>query len=186
MEKVKTWFKQHKQAAVLFSSMFFVCYFVFISLLPLRGMAASLRQMYRNQKALIAEASVQSSRISEMENELVELRSRLENYDLQIPVQADIGQFLGQIASLMDEHKLTDQMIEPQQEILAGELNCIPVSMKCKGGLEQLRSFFQSLQTLHRAVRIEKFKLSNDSNLSGFVNMETEAIIYYRNNISRK
>ena len=57
--------------------------------------------------------------------------------------------------------------------------------MQCKGELAQISEFYRRLQTLDRLVRIEKVKLSNDNSYSGQVNMETEAVVYYRAKVGR-
>ena len=46
--------------------------------------------------------------------------------------------------------------------------------------MAQMSEFYRRLQTQDRLVRIEKVKLSNDNSYSGQVNMETEAVVYYR------
>ena len=83
------------------------------------------------------------------------------------------------IANLMNEHNLQGQLIQPGKEIKAGELNCIPVNMQCKGRLSQIFEFYRRVQGLDRLVRIEHVKLVNDGDFGGEVNMQINAVIYY-------
>jgi len=80
----------------------------------------------------------------------------------------------------MNENNLREQLIQPGEEVKAEGLNCIPVSMKCKGSLKQIFKFFRSLQRLDRLIRIEEVKLVNDNGFSGEVSMQTKVIIFYR------
>jgi Tfp pilus assembly protein PilO len=80
----------------------------------------------------------------------------------------------------MNEHNLQGQMIQPGKEIKAGELNCIPVNMQCRGRLSQIFEFYRRVQGLDRLVRIEHVKLVNDGGFGGEVTMQTDAVIYYR------
>ncbi|MFA5553302.1 MAG: type 4a pilus biogenesis protein PilO [Phycisphaerae bacterium] len=185
IEKIKNWIKNRKQVVVLAAAVLFVCYFAFVSLLPLRGMAKELKLEQQQQQSLITEANVYAGQLGHFQDKLKFLQEQLDNYERKIPPQADIGQFLGQIASLMDAHSLTERSIEPQQEIRGQKFNCIAVTMKCRGRLEQIRQFYESVQKLDRSVRIEKFKLVNDRDLGGLLMMETEAIIYYRSSAGR-
>jgi hypothetical protein len=101
-------------------------------------------------------------------------------YERQVPRERALGVFLQEIAGLMNEHNLREQLVQPGKEIEAGELNCIPVDMQCKGRLEQIFEFYKSLQKLNRLARIEQVKLVNDRDFAGEVSMQTKAIIYYR------
>lgn len=180
LSAIITWFRERKQTVAIAAAMVMVGVFVFFWFLPLRDKARAVKQRQAQQHGIISSARKKAVQLSKINETLSELRSEVSGYDLKIPARADLGQFLGKIASLMDEHRLTEQMIEPQHPIQTEKLNCIPVTMKCKGRLEQVRAFYESLQELDRMVRIEEFKLSNDRELTGVVTMETEAVIYHK------
>ncbi len=180
LDIITTWFRERKQTVAIVTAVVLLCVFVFLWFLPLRDKAKLMKQQQSQQQVVISSANNKAMQLPSINETLDELKTKVSGYDLKMPAQADLGQFLGRIAGLMDEHQLTEQMIEPQQEIQTEKLNCIPVTMKCKGRLGQVRAFYQSLQSLDRAVRIEKFKLSNDRELTGVVTMETEAVIYHR------
>ena len=79
----------------------------------------------------------------------------------------------------MNEHDLKEQLIKPGGEIKTDILNCIPVTIKCKGSLEHMFSFYKRLQNLDRLVRIEKVELVNDRDLDGQVSMKTKMVVFY-------
>jgi Tfp pilus assembly protein PilO len=128
----------------------------------------------------ISKVSAESQQIPTIREQLLQLQMAVENYERQIPVQRELGEFLQRIANLMNEHNLREQLIQPGKEIKAGELNCIPVNMQCKGGLSQIFEFYRRVQGLDRLVRIEHVKLVNDGGFSGEVIMQTKVVIYYR------
>ena len=157
-----------------------VCIFMLFWYLPLHKKIKAIRQTKAAQALAIAKGAADSKQLPMMKEQLLELQARLANYEANIPQQNTFGGFLGRIADLMNENNLTEQEITPEGEIKADKFNCIPVTMRCKGKLIQIFKLYRQLQRLDRLVRIELVKLSNDSNFSGQVSMETKAFIYYR------
>ncbi len=148
--------------------------------LPLRRRMKAARQTKVAQTLTIAKGIADGKQLPLLKEQLLELQRELENYEANIPERSDIGMFLHRIADLMNEHNLSEQVIEPRKEVKSEELNCIPVNMKCKGRLTQIFEFYRQLQGMDRLIRIEQVKLFNDSDYSGEVAMEAKAVIYYR------
>jgi len=137
--------------AVMLSGFFLLRY------LPLKIRTRALKLQRQEVQQTISQASIQSETLPALTEQLTELRRSIANYDEQIPRTRNLGAFLQQIAGLMNEHKLREQMIEPQIEIELEQFNGIPVRLKCKGKLRQIYTFYKSLQNLNRFVRIEDF-----------------------------
>lgn len=154
--------------------------FVVLRYLPLHRKSQVLKNEQQSQQALIQRAQTAEAKLPKLREQLDELNRSLADFENKIPADTQLGQFLGRVAALMDEYKLSEQQIAPHNATKYERLVCTPVTMKCKGRLEQLRMFCQSLQSLDRAVRIEMFKISNDSAYSGLAQMEIEAVIYHR------
>ena len=173
-------FRERQQLTICVITGAIVGGFVLFRYLPLRSKMKAIRQIKSSQALTIAKGAADNKQRLLLNEQLLELRHELENYEEKIPEQSDIGEFLHKIADLMNKHNLSDQMIEPHKEIRAEKLNCIPVKMQCKGKLAQIFEFCRQLQGLDRLVRIEQVKLSNDSDYNGQVSMESRAIIYYR------
>ena len=114
-----------------------------------------------------------------LEEQLEQLQRTVADYQANVPDSRNLGAFLRRIANLMDEHNLSEQHINPGEEIAKEKLNCVLVNMQCKGKLAQVFEFYKSLRRLDRSVRIEQVELANDDNFSGEVSMTTKAIIYY-------
>ncbi|MHC4187492.1 MAG: type 4a pilus biogenesis protein PilO [Planctomycetota bacterium] len=160
--------------------------FVCFRYLPLNKKMKAVENLRQENQVLISRASIESQRFLELQEELQKLKKKVENYDTQIPAERDLGGFLQKITSLMDEHRLTEQNVQPGKEINIEDLTCIPVSMKCKGRTGQIFEFYKSLQKLDRAIRIECVELINDEDLNGEVTMNTHASVYYAAQVSQE
>jgi Tfp pilus assembly protein PilO len=171
---------QRQQIWVYVVGVLFLADFVFYGYLPSHRRLQSLEQARIQQERLIQTTESQERALPALEQSLKTLGKAVLRYDDTVPAERALGPFLGQIANIMTEHSLTDQVVEPGGETQAGELNCIPVRMNCKGSLNGIFGFFNDLQGLGRLVRIEKVTLKNDGDYTGQVTMQTEAMIFYR------
>ncbi len=154
--------------------------FILFRYLPLRKRMKDIKSLRTQTQSAVNRASIQRRELPALREQLTETQKKVENYAANIPTQRDLGLFLHQIAALMNEHELKEQMVQPGRETQAEGLNCILVNMQCRGGLEQIFEFYRSLQKLDRLIRIEHVKLVNKKDFSGQVTMQTKAVIYYR------
>ena len=154
--------------------------FVLFSYLPLRKKMKAVEKTRAAQTLVITKDMAKNEQLPSLIEEFEKLQSKVSNYERQIPADRELGTFLHKIADLMNSHNLKGQFVEPGEEVEGEELNYIPVNMKCRGRLKQIFEFYKSLQSLERLVRIEEVKLLNENNFSGEVNMQTQAVVYYR------
>jgi len=173
-------FREKQQLMIFVITAVIVGGFVVLRYLPLRSRIQDLKQIKSAQAHTIAKGNADNTKISQLKELFTKLQRELENYDEQIPTSSNIGIFLHKIADLMNKYNLSEQMVEPYEEIDAENLSCIPVKMQCKGKLFQIYEFFRELQEIDRLVRIEQVKLSNDNDFKGQIGMQARAIIYYR------
>lgn len=157
--------------------------FVLFRLLPLHRRISTVKQARAAQMMIIAKGVSDSEQMPLFKNQLFKLKTRLSNFEANIPEQRALGTFVHQIAELMNQHDLKEQEIAPRTEIENDGLSCIPVSIQCRGQLSQIFQFYQQLQQLDRLIRIKQVKFTNDSDYMGEVSMETDLVIYYRTNI---
>jgi Tfp pilus assembly protein PilO len=176
-------FRERQQIAIVVAAAAMVCGFVLLRFLPLRREAKFLKEAYASQMLAMTRASDENRQIPAMREQLLDMQKAVGNYERQIPQQRELGEFLQKIADLMDENNLKGQMVQPGQEIKAGQLSCIPISMQCRGRLSQIFEFYKRVQELDRLVRVEHIKLVNDDGFSGEVIMQTNAVIYYRGEV---
>ncbi len=178
--KVKVLFRERQQTVICIVAGAMVGGFVLFRYLPLQKRIKAVEQRRAEQALVIAKASAESEQLPALEERLLKLRSTVGNYGRQVPEDRNLGGFLHGIADLMNKHNLREQLIQPGKETEAAELNCIPVNVQCRGRLKRIFEFYKSLQGLDRLVRIEQVKLTNDSDFTGEVKVQTKAVIYYR------
>lgn len=173
-------FRERQQLTICIIAGIIVGGFVLFRYLPLRNRMKVLRRTKSAQALTIAKGATDNKQLFLLKEQLSKFRHELEDFEANIPVNSDIGVFQHKIADLMNEHNLRDQVFEPQKEIKAENISCIPVKMQCKGKLTQIFEFYRELQDLDRLVRIEQVRLSNDKDFNGQVSMEAKVVIYYR------
>lgn len=171
---------ERKQVAIYIAAGAIITAFVLFRYLPLCQRIKAVEQTKNAQKLAISRASMEKVQLPTFEDQLLNLQRTVGNYEANIPAQRDLGVFLQQIDDLMSKHNLREQVVAPGKEIEAKKLNCIPVSVQCKGKLAQIFEFYKLVQKLDRLVRIEQIRLMNDSDFSGEVGMQTDLVIYYR------
>jgi len=158
----------------------FIADFVFYGYMPSRRRLQALAHAQDQQERVISTAITHAEALPTLEQQHKEVERVVRYYQDCIPTEGNLGLFQRQIADIMTTHQLSDQVVVPGQTIEAGELNCIPVHMNCKGSLAGLFGFFKDLQNARRLIRIEKVTLRNDTGFTGDVAMQTEAVIFYR------
>lgn len=160
----------------------FLLDFVLCGYLPSQQRLASLQEARGQQRLTIDMADAQSAEIPRLKSRLRNTERLVERFDSYVPPDRALGAFLQQVAAIMTECNLTDQVILPGKELETGDLGCIPVRMTCKGTLADVFSFFNRLQALDRLMRIEKVTIENDPGFAGKLAVQTEAVIFYQSN----
>ncbi len=158
----------------------FLVDFVLYGYLPSHERLQSLTEAKTHRMQMIATAEARSQTLPALVERLQETERCVTNYEQWIPTESALGLFLGQIAHIMTENRLSDQDVVFGKEVASDDLVCIPVHMKCAGDLEGIFGFFHDLQNLERFVRIERTTLTNAKGLTGALGMEADAVIFYR------
>ena len=69
-----------------------------------------------------------------LEGEVNKLRQRVGRFDLQVPVQDQLGSYLESLAGVAQAHQLRPEAIEPGTPIRSRELFAVPIVVKVHGG----------------------------------------------------
>ena len=156
----------------------FVCDFVLCGYIPSRQRLTALDRTRAQQRQVIQMAAAQSVELPGLEQRLRGMGKAVEGFDRRVPADRALGTFLQQIAGMMTDCRLTEQVVLPGKEGKTNELNCVPIHVACKGGLTDIFSFFQRLQNMDRLVRIQRVALENDADLTGRISLQVEAVIF--------
>jgi len=173
-------FRRKQQLVICVVAVVLVADFVWFGCLPLCKTMSAIEQTKATLRLTIAKGTAWSRQLPVLTDQLEKLQTVASDYEARVPTQRALGVFLQQIANLMSEHNLRQQVVVPGKETKAGTLTCMLVSIQCQGKLAQVFEFYKQLQSLDRLIRIEQIKLVNDDDFSGEITMETNAVIYYR------
>jgi Tfp pilus assembly protein PilO len=169
-----------KQVLICAVAVMLVVDFVWFGCLPLRKTMKSIKQTKTSLRLAIEKGIAGGRQLPMLKEQLQKLQQDASKFELNVPGQRDLGEFLQQLADLMTENNLREQSVAPQDETRAEGLGYIPIKIQCKGKLARIFEFYKRLQTLDRLVRVEQVNLANDSSFSGEVSMETKVVIFYR------
>ncbi|MCK4959500.1 MAG: type 4a pilus biogenesis protein PilO [Planctomycetes bacterium] len=153
---------------------------------PLTRQAKNIRQTAALQSDMIAVTEEQTRKLPQLRTNVDQLRQVAETYDTKIPLSRDFAGLWQQIAEVMNKHNLKDQIVQPETEIHGQTLNCIPISVKCSGSLDQIFGLCQSLDGFERLIRVKQIKLLNDKDFTGRLELDVKASVYYRNQTQAK
>jgi Tfp pilus assembly protein PilO len=171
---------RRQQIWVYVVALLFFADFVFYGYMPSHRRLQALRASRSQQATMIQAGAAQSKELPALKARLNSVQKLVEHYDAYIPGDASLGVFLKEIADIMDKHRLVDQVVVPGQEVESNGVGCIPVHINCKGSLKNLFGFFRDFQAMERLVRIQRVSLKNDSEYTGQVSLETDAIVFYQ------
>lgn len=174
-------FRDKTQYMIYILAVVLVADFIWFAYLPSRRRLEALRESRRQQTSTVTEAQEITWQIPDVRQQMNTLEEEILQWYQRVPEERTMGDFLKDIARLMTQHGLTEQVMVPGTEIGTQGLVCIPVSIHCRGTLQQLFVFYQDLQALQRLVRFEKISLQRDSaRTDGHVTMQTDIVIFYR------
>lgn len=178
-------FRERQQITIFLVAAAIVGGFVLVRYLPLQEKTRAVKDAKSAQTLAVTKCEAEGRQLPVLKEQLLKLQSATKyggvgSYELNIPAERALGGFLQKIADLMNRHNLEEQVVAPGNEVIAGNLKCIPLDMQCKGKLSQIFEFYKQLQQLDRLVRIEQVKLENDNSFGGRVSMHTKAVIYCR------
>ena len=170
--------RKRQQLLIIMITVLSIFLFIFVVYLPLRKSELEAEEVAMLQCASRLRTNVEARKLPQLKEELRQLEMDVASYEARVPSSTQLGVFLQEMADVMNVCNLKGHLIEPGKEITTGRLNCIPVNIKCTGKLRQIFDFFKSIENFDRAIRIESVQLSNDSDLTGEVKMQTKLYIY--------
>jgi len=169
-----------QQVWVYIVALLFCGDFALYGYMPSHRRLQTLKEARVQQARMIQTAATQSKELPVLKLRLRTVENIAEHYEAYVPEEASLGTFLQEIARIMTGHHLTDQVVVPGKEVEADGINCVPVHVNCKGSLKDIFSFFGDFQAMSRLVRIETVVLKNDTEFTGQVSMEVDAVVFYQ------
>lgn len=160
-----------------------VAFFAF-RYLPARSEIAELEESKKAGQNLLNDAEIKNAVLKDLRAEVEKTEKQVAKFDQKIPAEKSLGSFLQIIAELMDENGLADQNVRPGDTFKTDNFYCIPLSIDCKGDIQQVFNFYRSLKQMPRVVTIDQIRLTNSKNHDGNLEMIAKVLIFYREDIS--
>lgn len=166
-------------AIVIASGLVFAGFGVF-RYMPLVRQKYAVQSRMEQQALILEQVTSHSAMLPELSLQKKELSQKLDAFTRKIPEGRNFAQLWEQIADVMDECSLTDQVVQPGSEVKSGMISCIPLTIEGRGTTEQIFKFFQSLEKMDRLIRIEEARLENGSDFNAIVQLTAKVNVYYQ------
>ena len=154
--------------------------FGFFQYVPVIRQKHAIWEQLTRQDQLSETICLQSAVWPELKQQEKQLQEELIPFSKKVPQGRHFAQLWQQIADVMNECKLTEQLVQPGVELKSDQLCSIPLTFECQGSLKQLFAFFQAMENMDRLIRFEEVKLENDSDFSAVVKLNAKASVYYQ------
>jgi Tfp pilus assembly protein PilO len=173
--------KLERQQVMIFGiAMAIVAGFGLFQYYPMARKADSIRKTIEQQQVVSDETDQLIQQMSRLRNQVESLKPLVTEFERKLPRSRQFASLWQQISDAMNQHRLTDQVVQRDAESDDSRFGSLRIRLQCTGTYQQLFGFFQSLQSLDRFVRIENFQISNDNEYSGRVKLEAVARVYYQ------
>ena len=169
-----------QQLIILTLSAVILCGFGVFQYAPVIRQKHAIRDRMAKQDQLSETICSQSVLLPELKQQEKQLQKELIPFSKKVPQGRHFAQLWQQIADVMNECNLTDQLVQPGEELKSEQLCSIPLAFECQGSLEQLFAFFRAMENMDRLVRFEEVKLETGSDFSAVVKLNAKASVYYQ------
>ena len=169
-----------QQFIILGLSAVILCGFGVFQYIPMVRQKHAILEGMAQQDQLSEKICSQSALLPELEQREKQLQEKLIPFTKKVPQARQFSQLWQQIADVMNECKLTDQLVQPGKELKSDQLCSIPLTLECRGSLKQVFAFFQAMEDMDRLVRFEEVKFENDSDFNALVKLNAKANVYYQ------
>ncbi|MHC5142357.1 MAG: type 4a pilus biogenesis protein PilO [Planctomycetota bacterium] len=169
-----------QQLIIVGFSAVMLCGFGVFQYIPVIRENRALQDEMAEQDQLSQVICAQSALLPELKQQEKKLQEALIPFTRKVPQTRQFAQLWQQIADVMNACKLTDQLVQPGEELKSDRLCSIPLKLECRGSLEQLFAFFQAMEEMDRLVRFEEVQFENDSDFSAVVKLNAKANVYYQ------
>ena len=169
-----------QQMLILAASALLIGGFGVFKYIPVIRQKHALLERMDQQEQVIHQVCAQSALWPELKQKKLQVEKELTPFSQKIPQGRSFAQLWRQIADVMNDCNLKEQLVQPGTELKSDRLCSIPLTIECTGSLAQLFSFFQKLESFDRLIRIEEVRFENDTNFTGVLKMNAKANIYYQ------
>ena len=153
--------------------------------LPLLRQRQTLDETMEQNRQTLEQIHTQGARLGELTRQLEQMQSQAAAFDVKIPADRSFAELWRQIAELMNQYRLNDQLVQPGKPTESDRLGAIPLTLACSGSMQDIYAFFRAIEQWDRLIRFEQVELTNDSAFGGSVKLSVRAQLYYQPEIKK-
>lgn len=169
-----------QQTVLLAAALLLAAGFGAFRYMPLLRQRQAMDVLMEQNNQTLEQIHIQTTRLPELIEELEEKRIQAAAFDTQIPADKSFAQLWGRFAELMNQCRLTDQLVQPGSPRESDQIGSIPLTIACSGSMQDLYAFFTAIEQWDRLIRLEEVELINDSGFNGRVKLNAKAELYYQ------
>ena len=169
-----------QQIAILVSGVIVLVAFGLFRYMPIVRDKLAIKEQMAQQSLSMEQIQEYSQRLPELHQQKKELEQAWQLRSGKIPEGKQFAQLWQQIAEVMNECQLRDQLVQPAAEKKSDDICCVPLKIECKGTLQQMFTFFQLLENFDRLICFEEVQLENDADFSAILKLSAKANVYYQ------
>lgn len=171
---------EKQQVMILVVGGFILAGFGVFRYAPILRQKQSLKAEMEKHSLAVEQVGDQGSLLPELMWKKQSMQAQQDEFRSKIPVGRGFSQLWQQIADVMNDCQLSDQLVQPGTEIKSEDLCCIPLAIECSGTFEQIYAFFRSLESMDRLISIDEVKIENDSDFMALLKLNAKANVYYQ------
>lgn len=167
--------------------------FVLGVIMPGHRRLATAQGQTRQIESEMMAAAARIFAVDSVAAEVNALRERAAAFDQSIPVDPNLGAFLGELTSILERNRMDNHILQPRpaRKLSAQELPVFdstrvgavmeqPILVQCDGGCESWFTVLRELESARRLTRLERLKLSADPEHPGRIKVDASISVFYR------
>lgn len=169
-----------QQALIILAAVIMLTGFGGLRYLPMFRQQQAMAARMQQQEQEMQDIQTHSCLLPELRHQKKRLEDSLDEFAQKIPRSRDFARLWQQIADAMNACRLSDQWVQPGTEQKAGRLSCIPLTIECRGSMEQIFTFVKVVEDMDRLMRLDELKLENSPEFKADLKMSARVMVYYQ------
>jgi Tfp pilus assembly protein PilO len=147
---------------------------------PVHLQRKALRQTLAKQADKLDEIKGYSERLPTLHRQVKTLDGQAEEFARLFPADEGFSRLWHQIAEIMDNNHLADQLVRPGEVACEEDFCSIPLEIRCTGTFENMFEFFRAMEQFERLIRMDQVQLKNDETVTGRLILQAQARVFYQ------
>ena len=148
---------------------------------PGRKIISQLQRDIEYRQLYISNADNVSVELADAQQELVKVKSYIENWRRVAYAINRLPVLYGNINKLSKQAGTTTSRFEPQMIIELGMIRQIPIHMACTGTFAQIHEFIRSLEGLPQTIWIDQLRFDKPGQNGGNISCEIDLVVFSDN-----